>query len=982
MLPTIGNLRPWADPRINQINRLPMHATMFRENRMSLDGEWSFNLFSHPDEVGSSVLGDLQPDKTVLVPGNWTMQDTSDLPHYTNVEMPFDGAPPELPARITTGVYRRKFVVPDGWRESQTVLCVGGAESVHAVYLNGEFVGYGTDSRLPSEYDISKFLVAGENILAIVVMRYSAMSYIEDQDQWWMAGLHRKVFVESRKEVCISDVVCEADFDHKKKLGNLTATTEVRFLHETRPGFIVRTTLLSPSGKTVGKTQSKVVPHVAAQPYLFAGHKASFNWTVKNCAAWSAEAPNLYLVETELTAPSGEVIETIRQRIGFRRVEVRDRQLLVNGQPIWIFGVNRHDHHPDKGSTVSIEDMRRDLEVMRRHNILAIRGAHYPNDVAFYELCDELGMYVVDEANIEGHAFNTSICDDARYLSAFVERGARMVQRDRNHPSIILWSLGNETGYGANHDALAGWIRRTDSSRPLHYEGAIFHGDKNRISKSNWVDGGLHASDVVCPMYVPIDAIKKYGDDGLGTRPLIMCEYSHAMGNSNGSLADYWQVINNTPGLQGGFIWEFKDHGLRQKFGADKSRLAVGGDFGDQPNDRSFVADGLVSSDCEPHPAMHEVAWVYRPITAEAKRIKGRTKILVTNRQSFVGTESYVASFELLVNGAVTARGKLPTWKLNARSSKLFALPCPVAAPTKSEVHLNIVWRLKRDDWFAPKNHCVAWDQIELQRKPRAKPKSGSRGATKDSVGIKNRSSVSEFEKLLVSPIELFLWRSPVDNDGYKLMPELFEKQGTGSKAMQTWHKLGLDQVDAESLVDHKVSREVSADGRATVFTHRVVVPKTFDDLPRVGVRFSLPVGFDSIDWFGRGPYENYPDRNSGSMLGEWTSTPDVPPYLVPQEFGLRTDMRWVEFTSSKSNQRVRIEVLQPLSMHFSATNYSAHDLFAAENECNLKPRDELIVHLDVAHRGLGTASCGPDVLEKYRLNAGTYVFAYQVTVS
>lgn len=947
-----------------------------RKNRFSLDGEWSFDLFSDPDQVDSSVLRDLQRDKMVLVPGNWTMQDTGDFPHYTNIQMPFIGSPPDLPNRIATGVYRRSFVVPDDWHESQTVLCVGGAESVHAVYLNGEFVGYGTDSRLPSEYDISKFLVARENILAIVVMRYSAMSYIEDQDQWWMAGLHRSVYIESRKKVCITDVVCETDYDNKKKLGSLTATTEVRFTHETQSGFTVRTTLLSPSGKAVGKTRSKAVPHIVEQPYLFVEHKTSFSWTVKNCAAWSAEAPNLYRVETQLIAPSGEVIETVRQRIGFRRVEVRNRQLLVNGQAVWIFGVNRHDHHPDKGSTVSIEDMRRDLEVMRRHNITAIRGSHYPNDAAFYGLCDELGMYVVDEANIEGHAFNTSICDDERYRSAFVERGARMVQRDRNHPSIILWSLGNETGYGANHYALAGWIRRADSSRPLHYEGAIFHGDKNRISTSNWVDGGLHASDIVCPMYVSIDSIEKYGESGLGTRPLILCEYSHAMGNSNGSLADYWQVISNTPGLQGGFIWEFKDHGLRQKFGVDKTRLAVGGDFGDQPNDRSFVADGLVSSDCEPHPAMQEVAWVYRPITAKAKKIKGRTKILVMNRQSFVGTESYVASFELLVNGVVTARGKLPTWKLSPRSSKLFALPCPVVAPTKSEVHLNILWQLKRDEWFAPKNHFVAWDQIELQRKPRAKPKPSSRGARK------NLSSVSKFERLLVSPVELFLWRAPVDNDGYKLMPELFEKQGTGSKAMQTWHKLGLDQVDAESLVDHKVLREISADGRVTEFVHRVVVTRSLEDLPRVGVRFSLPVGFDLITWFGRGPYENYPDRKSGSMLGEWTAKPDLPPYLIPQEFGLRTDTRWLELKSSSSKQIVRIEVLQPSSMHFSATNYSAHDLFVAENQCDLKPRQELFVHLDVAHRGLGTASCGPDVLEEYRLRSGTYSFAYRVTVS
>ena len=322
------------------------------------------------------------------------------------------------------------------------------------------------------------------------------------------------------------------------------------------------------------------------------------------------------------------------------------------------------------------------------------------------------------------------------------------------------------------------------------------------------------------------------------------------------------------------------------------------------------------------------------------------------------------------------ASGNLPNWKVTARSSKLFALPCRVEAPTKSEVHLNIFWRLKRDSWFALRNHCVSWDQLELKRKPKAVLKVARRNSTKDLDGS------SEFEKLLVSPVELFLWRAPIDNDGYKLMPELFEKQGTGSKAMQTWRKLGLDRRSAEDLVKHEMLREVRANGREVDFFHRVVVPKSLDDLPRVGVRFSLPDGFDKIRWFGRGPVENYPDRNSGSMLGEWAAKPDTPPYLVPQEFGLRTDMRWVEFTSSKSKQVVQIEILQPSSMHFSATNFSAHDLFAAENQCELKPRRELIVHLDVVHRGLGTASCGPDVLEKYRIKSGKFSFAYRVVVS
>ena len=981
MLPQIGEMRPWADPTITQINRLPMHTPIKRDKKISLNGSWSFDLFSHPDDVQESVLTNLQSQKHVVVPGNWTMQDTGDFPHYTNVQMPFDGSPPDLPEKITTGVYRREFSVPADWRTSQTVLNIGGAESVHAVYLNGKFVGYGTDSRLPSEYDISKFLVEGENILAVAVIRYSAMSYIEDQDQWWMAGLHRDVFIESRKSVNIFDVVCKSDFDCKTKKGTIAVTPEVQFLTTPQPGYSLKIQLCTSSGKQVGKIQTVAVPHESAKPYLFIGHKATVEWTVNNCLAWSAESPNLYQVKVELIAPDTSVVETTKLKTGFRRVEVKNRQLLVNGQPIWIFGVNRHDHHPDNGSTVDIADIRRDLTVMRSHNITAIRGSHYPNDEVFYDLCDELGMYVVDEANIEGHAFNTSICNDSRYLSAFVERGARMVRRDRIHPSIILWSLGNETGYGSNHDALASFIRSTDPSRPLHYEGAIFHGDDGKISKSNWVDGGLRASDIVCPMYVSIDAIKKYGEDGLGTRPLIMCEYSHAMGNSNGSLADYWQVITTTPGLQGGFIWEFKDHGLRQQVSPNLKRLAVGGDFGDQPNDRSFVADGLVSSDCEPHPAMQEVAWVYRPVTVEMKRHGGVTKLLITNRQSFNGLENFVGTYELLINGKVVNQGKLPNLKLKPRMSKIIALPCRFNAASSDEVHLSILWKLKRETWFGAKSHLVAWDQVELKKKPsRAKIKTQIKADSKQTT-IQS-SKKSEFEELLVAPVQLCIWRAAIDNDGYKLMPELFEKQGTGGQALRNWQRAGIDKVDAEDLVNHKVSRSVSSDGRSVLFEHKVEVPKSLADLPRVGVSFALPKSFEQIRWFGRGPGENYPDRKSASLLGVWSGGPDQSPYLIPQEFGLRTDTRWLELISTELKKTIRIEVLQPNCLHFSATNYSANDLFIAENEVDLKARPELVVHLDVAHRGLGTASCGPDVLPQYRLSAGKYSFTYQVTVS
>ncbi|MEA3183965.1 MAG: beta-galactosidase, partial [Ilumatobacteraceae bacterium] len=682
MLPIVGDIRPWTDPAITSIGRLPMHVPITRAQRRSLDGQWSLALFDHPDRVPEEAITGDVASITVAVPGSWTMQGTGDVPHYTNVQMPFPNRPPELPERVTTGVYRREMSVPRAWKGSQIVLSIGGAESVHAVYVNGSFAGYGTDSRLPSEYDISSSVKTGANEVCIVVLRYSALSYIEDQDQWWMAGLHRSVHIESRPLVNITDVRCVGDFDPATGDGTVTVTTEAAFVAQPQAGWKVRSTLLNPKGRRVGRALTDDVPHVYTKPYVFVGHSVTAAWSVPACAPWSAEVPNLYSVTCELVSPDGTVAETTTQRLGMRRVEVVNRQLRVNGQPIWIFGANRHDHHPDRGKALTVDDMRADLQLMRAHNITAVRTSHYPNDSRFYDLCDELGMYVIDEANIEGHAFNISICNDARYRSAFLERGARMVERDRNHPSIILWSLGNETGYGSNHDALAGWIRRVDPSRPLHYEGAIMHGDGFHAMRSmhNWVTGGPAASDIVCPMYPEISAIRQYGEDGAGDRPLILCEYSHAMGNSNGSLADYWATITTTPGLQGGFIWEWKDHGLRRHLPDGSDRLAYGGDFGDTPNDGNFVADGLVSADLEPHPAMREVAWVYRPVTVSLQGSAANRKLRITNRQSFVGLEDLVGTWELLVAGTVVKSGRLRVPAMEPRGTVTVPLPCKLPA--------------------------------------------------------------------------------------------------------------------------------------------------------------------------------------------------------------------------------------------------------------------------------------------------------------
>ena len=849
------------------------------------------------------------------------------------------------------------MTIPKRWLGRQIVLHVGGAESVHVLYVNGEFVGYGTDSRLASEYDITPHVHAGANDVAVVVARWSAHSYVEDQDQWWMAGLHRSVYVEARGAVHVDSLVCDAGLGGagtSEPVGTLVARATLDGLAPPGPGWQVRFGVETLRGRRVGRVQTVAVPHRFATPYLFSGHTAQASFELAGVDPWSAESPTRYRVTAELVDPDGEVAEVHAQLVGFRSVEVRDRQLLVNGEPIWIFGVNRHDHHPTRGKAVTVDDMRDDLLAMRRHNITAVRCSHYPNDPVFLDLCDEIGMYVVDEANIESHAYNTSLCDDARYRSAWLSRGARMVERDRNHPSVIMWSLGNEAGYGANHDALAGWIRRADPSRPLHYEGAVFH--------DGWVDGGAAASDVVCPMYPTIDSIAEYGRAGEGERPLIMCEYSHAMGNSNGSLADYWDVITTTPGLQGGFIWEWKDHGLLTRLPSGKRGFAYGGQFGDDPNDGNFVADGLMSADLQPHPGIQEVMWVYRPVVVSLDD----DRLRVTNRRSFTDLSDLVASWELLAAGEIVGAGVLDVGVVAPGATVEVSLPCEV--PAAVDVHLTVRWTQRRATPWAPKGHLAAWDQVTLREPEKCLDVRAQRN---DLGTFRGESGVAE--------VELALLRAPVDNDGFKLLPELGRRIGVGGDGLGHWIDAGLDRLPADDLVehDHQVAK---LDDGSEIHTHVVVVPDALDDLARVGVTFELPPGFDRLRYYGRGPLENYPDRNRGAVLGVWESGVDEPPYLVPQEFGLRTDCRWFEFVDSAAGHLVRLEVLEPTSMHVSATRFSVGDLYAAGHETDLRPRRGLVIHADVAHRGLGTGSCGPDVLDRYRIRPGTYRFAYRLT--
>ena len=1022
----------WRSPETIALGRLPARSPLVghpdaasaRAGRgaspwfRSLDGTWRFAGFERAEEVRPAHVADATDTsgwRTIAVPGHWTLQGF-DHPHYTNVQMPFPGRPPEVPDRNPTGVYRTTFRLPVAWRRRRTILSVGSAESVLYVWVNGTPIGMSTDSRLAAEFDVTEHLRPGVNRVALVVVKWSAQSYVEDQDHWKMGGLPREVLLRSVAPVHVADVRIDAglaralgddanDDDHELSVGTLRVRTTVGFasLADLAAGWRVSARLETLGGHGVGSPLVGDVP-VDLRPYVHRGHVVDVSTTIPGVDAWSAEHPNRYRLVVTLLTPAGDVHEVVADTVGFRRVEVLDRQLLVNGEPVMIRGVNRHDHHPDRGKAVTVADMRADLVTMKRHNVNAVRCSHYPNDPRFLDLCDELGLYVVDEADIESHAFNMLACNDPAYRQTWVERGARMVQRDKNHPSVIMWSLGNEAGYGLNHEALAGFIRAYDPTRPLHYEGAIMQ---------TWAvpgpKGGETVTDVIGPMYPAIDVLRREVDAAGAAgdpRPWILCEYSHAMGNSNGSLADYWAVFESTPGLQGGFVWEWKDHGIRQQVGR-RWRYAYGGQFGDEPNDANFVADGLVGPDGTPHPAMRELAWVHRPVAVEWANPRAQ-RVRIRNRQWFSDLGWLRATWELSVDGVVRQRGRLALPAVRPGAARTAAVPFDRSAvPHGAEAHLTVRFATATDLPWAPRGHEVAWDQLVVTTRVVAAPApssgpgvgwrrtrvgfAASAGRVRVSVGARGAVEQVTIDDvpLLAGPVRAELWRAPTDNDGIKLWG------GQETKALGKWQAWGLDRLERRLLsldaaddavtavhelagVDGVAARHTQvvrlADG-AVWFDEELVVPAAWDDVARVGVSLVTRPGYERIEWFGLGPDENEADRRAGSLVGRYRAPVDELPYLMPQDFGTRTDVRW--FAVASATAGLRVAATDGRLLTCSATHHTQADLAAATDWLELRHRRGTVVHADVAKRGVGSASCGPDTLARYRVAPGTWRWSW-----
>ncbi|MBI2762774.1 MAG: DUF4981 domain-containing protein [Chloroflexi bacterium] len=1001
-----------------------MHAVTHDE-RVSLDGTWRFQLLHRPDEPPGDTWGAAE------VPGCWTMQDTWDRPIYTNVQMPFPDRPPQPPDLNPTGIYERSFAVPHGWKGRRIVLSIGAAESVVVLEVNGVEVGLSKDSHLAAEFDVTTHLRPESNDVRLKVVKWSDATFIEDQDQWWHGGITRSISLYATDPTYLADVVVRSDLDTDGETGTLDLEVDVAWAAGVpQPGWRVTAGLSGPGLDEVLALEAAVPTttppghrshagwfagpprrgeleviseqaaglelseaEAAAQAKTLAATRAKSSVArvasrIPGISAWSSEVPVRYRLEVALIDPSGTVVERMATWVGFRSVRVVGNELLINGRAVLIRGVNRHDFDPATGRVVRFEDMRADLVAMKRFGFNTVRTSHYPNDPRFLDLADELGMYVIDEADIESHAFWGSLCDDPRYLGAWVDRVSRMVLRDRNHASVILWSLGNESGYGANHDAAAAWVRRVDPGRPLLYEGAI---------RFDWT-AGEPVTDIICPMYPSIAALVGHAASGRQRGPLIMCEYSHAMGNSNGTLAEYWDAIEATPGLQGGCIWEWRDHGLDQRLPDGRLRAAYGGDFGDQPNDGNFCIDGITFPDREPKPALWEHRAIAVPVRVHATaELLARGVVEVENRADFRTLDWLASVWELGDDSGTVARGAvaLPSLEPQARGRAVLDGWQPLA-PGGRERWLTIGFLTAEDAPWAPAGLSVGEVQVpvgdvqvpvgDVQTKGSGVRRSGRRPSGGPLRSILAADGTLQFSGLADSP-RLALWRAPTDNDRIAGLAE-------------TWLALGLDRLerrleaiqdDRDALVIRSTwltgtgleipheQRIVALEGDGIRVAEAATIPAALADLARVGTVLELGPGHEALTWYGRGPVETYPDRRRAGTIGRWESTVTAQhvPYIRPQENGGHADVRWLEVRRAPGGG-VRIQLDRPSQV--SVSHLRAADLAAATHRDELVARAETIVHLDAVHRGLGTASCGPDTLAAFLVPTGRHHWSWTLT--
>ena len=1036
-------MHPWEDPNGFGVNRLPARAwywTFADEAsarsgqrdlspwQLSLNGTWKFHHAPMPLATPVDFFAEAFADTgwhELPVPSCWQMHGFG-KPHYTNVQYPFPVDPPRVPTDNPTGSYRRTFHVPEAWDGKQIRLRFDGVDSWFVAYVNGQQVGSGMGSRLPHEFDITALVKPGANVLAVQVTQWSAGTYLEDQDMWWLSGIFREVSLTARPKVQLADVTVRTTFDKNYRHAELSLMLQLTNLGaRVAKGVQVEAQLIDALGKSVFKQPMSASSDVAA------GKTGDVTLIAKvnSPRPWSAEDPYLYTLLLTLKDEKGKVLEVIPQKVGFRQVDIQNGVLLVNGKPIKFRGVNRHESHPELGRVIPLEQMINDILIMKRHNINAVRTSHYANDPRWYDLCDQYGLYLIDECDLETHGFamlsqrwqgNPLAASD--WEAACVDRMERLVQRDRNHASIIMWSLGNEAGIGINHHKMKARAKELDPTRPIHYEG----------------DYDLDVADVYSRMYASVadtiqigkgleDLAQVPGGKSLpltkyGNKPFVQCEYGHAMGNGPGGLKEYQDAFYQYDRLCGGFIWEWCDHGITQYTPDGEKYYAYGGDFGDQPNDSNFVCDGLVFPDRTPSPGLIDYKKVIEPVQTETLD-EQKGKLRITNRYDFLNFEHLAIHWELSADGRVVQSGIMDLPEIEPHGSEVVRVPFKLPGDAAGKlIVLNVSYRLRLDMPWAAAGHEVAWAQSEITvtsnevekavttKAVRCNAQPLALNETSTQLVINGSDFQVTFDKLhgllsqwsargqvlMEQGPKFNFWRAPTDNDG--------GCRGVG--VQKTWREHGLhwlqhrlDNFKVEKLDDQLVQVQadvtiappvkshklvcryvytIGADGTVGLQLHGEPMGDWKTTLPRVGVQARLPKLLDQVKWLGLGPGEAYSDSRNAVKLGIWQSDVDglFTNYIFPQENGNRHLTRWTTITDTTG---AGLMVVGQPRFDFSAHWYDTLDLDHARHTTDLVKRPYVTLNMDMAQTGLGSNSCGPGVLPPYELQPKTFEFALRL---